>query len=82
MYGYRHPKVIIQVAAHVSGAAYYYQRKHITNDPWDKTSVSQCCLCLEYVNYIICRRVRSHPLQKKRSSGYDTKLHLIVRLLL
>lgn len=39
--GDRQCRIIMQVAAHVSGAAYYYQRKHITNDPWDEKKASQ-----------------------------------------
>ncbi|XP_077306915.1 cyanocobalamin reductase / alkylcobalamin dealkylase isoform X2 [Lithobates pipiens] len=32
----RRPKVLMQTAAHVSGAAYYYQRKDVPEDPWEK----------------------------------------------
>nr|KAG5696373.1 hypothetical protein BaRGS_028368 [Batillaria attramentaria] len=30
----RRPKVLVQTAGHVAGAAYYYQRKDVTDDPW------------------------------------------------
>lgn len=30
----RRPRVLVQTAGHVSGAAYYYQRHDVTNDPW------------------------------------------------
>ncbi|RXM99266.1 Methylmalonic aciduria and homocystinuria type C protein-like [Acipenser ruthenus] len=30
----RRPRFLAQTAAHVAGAAYYYQRKDITADPW------------------------------------------------
>lgn len=32
----RKPKFLAQTAAHVSGAAYYYQRKDVKLDPWGK----------------------------------------------
>ena len=34
----RKPKVLVQTAGHVSGAAYYYQRTDVSNDPWDKAT--------------------------------------------
>lgn len=34
MLGRGHPLILVQTAAHVAGAAYYYQRKNIINDPW------------------------------------------------
>jgi len=36
----RRPKVLVQTAGHVAGAAYYYQRSDVLNDPWP---VSQVC---------------------------------------
>lgn len=30
----RRPKLLVQTAGHVSGAAYYYQAKHVENPPW------------------------------------------------
>jgi len=30
----RRPKVLVQTAGHVAGAAYYYQRSDVLNDPW------------------------------------------------
>ena len=30
----RRPKVLVQTAGHVSGAAYYYQRSDVTKQPW------------------------------------------------
>lgn len=35
----RRPKILVQTAGHVSGAAYYYQRKDIKNDPWPTEKV-------------------------------------------
>ncbi|XP_076462666.1 cyanocobalamin reductase / alkylcobalamin dealkylase-like [Babylonia areolata] len=31
----RRPKILVQTAGHVAGAAYYYQRKDVQPDPWD-----------------------------------------------
>ncbi len=36
MDGMRRPKVIMQSAGHVAGAAFYYQRGDVDPDPWDK----------------------------------------------
>lgn len=35
----RRPKVLVQTAGHVAGAAYYYQREHLDKvaDPWDES---------------------------------------------
>jgi len=30
----RRPKVLVQTAGHIAGAAYYYQRHDVMNDPW------------------------------------------------
>ena len=32
----RRPKVLVQTAGHVSGAAYYYQREDVSPEPWDE----------------------------------------------
>lgn len=34
----RKPRILVQTAGHISGAAYYYQRSDVSNDPWDKAS--------------------------------------------
>ncbi|XP_013417146.1 methylmalonic aciduria and homocystinuria type C protein homolog [Lingula anatina] len=34
--GTRRPKVLVQTAAHVAGAARYYQRSDLTTDPWEE----------------------------------------------
>ena len=31
----RRPKILVQTAGHVSGAAYYYQKGEVKNPPWD-----------------------------------------------
>ncbi|GAB1608554.1 cyanocobalamin reductase / alkylcobalamin dealkylase [Argonauta hians] len=36
MLGPGHPKILSQTAAHVSGGAYYYQRRDVHDDPWPK----------------------------------------------
>ena len=36
-YHNRRPKVLVQTAGHVAGAAFFYQRQHVLEDPWDKT---------------------------------------------
>ncbi|XP_033125976.1 methylmalonic aciduria and homocystinuria type C protein homolog [Anneissia japonica] len=33
-HGTRRPKLLVQTAGHVSGAAYYYKRSDVKNDPW------------------------------------------------
>lgn len=33
----RQPKILVQTAGHVSGAAFFYQRKDVQPDPWDPT---------------------------------------------
>lgn len=42
MHPNRRPKVLVQTAGHVSGAAYYYQRSDVQNPPWRKNQVIQC----------------------------------------
>ncbi|KAK3591265.1 hypothetical protein CHS0354_010630 [Potamilus streckersoni] len=32
----RRPKILVQTAGHVAGAAYYYQRSDVDPDPWSK----------------------------------------------
>ncbi|XP_034036279.1 methylmalonic aciduria and homocystinuria type C protein homolog [Thalassophryne amazonica] len=38
----RKPKFLAQTAAHVSGAAFYYQQADITDQPWDKKMFGVC----------------------------------------
>ena len=35
----KRPKVLVQTAGHVAGAAYYYQRKDVQPDAWDAKQV-------------------------------------------
>ncbi|KAK3091481.1 hypothetical protein FSP39_020157 [Pinctada imbricata] len=41
----RRPKVLIQTVAHISGAAYYYQRADVVDDPWPE-SQKICGVCV------------------------------------
>lgn len=34
----RRPKILVQTAGHVSGAAFYYRRENVKQDPWEKTA--------------------------------------------
>lgn len=40
----RRPKVLMQTAAHVSGAANYYQRKDVEQDPWGERKMFGVCI--------------------------------------
>ena len=35
----RRPKILVQTAGHVAGAAYYYQRKDVDPDAWNSKQV-------------------------------------------
>lgn len=48
----RRPKVLVQTAGHVSGAAYYYQRKDVVPDPWDEKTVRRTFIGI-FVKYKI-----------------------------
>lgn len=40
----RKPRFLAQTAAHVAGAAYYYQRKDVQQDPWgEKVRINTDC---------------------------------------
>jgi len=41
----RRPKVLVQTAGHVAGAAYYYQRSDLSNDPWPASQVLPLSYC-------------------------------------
>ncbi|KAI1892046.1 hypothetical protein AGOR_G00149950 [Albula goreensis] len=40
----RKPKFLAQTAAHVAGAAYYYQRADVTEDPWGERKMFGVCI--------------------------------------
>ena len=49
----RRPKVLVQTAGHVAGAARYYQRKDVKNDPWDKKKVCNLMSMWDVQCYIL-----------------------------
>lgn len=53
----RRPKVLMQTAAHVSGAAYYYQRKDVPEDPWEKRKIFGVCIHPVYGGWFAIRAV-------------------------
>ncbi|CAE1172262.1 MMACHC [Acanthosepion pharaonis] len=56
--GDRQCRIIMQVAAHISGAAYYYQKKHITNDPWgEEKNIFGICIHPRYGGWFALRSV-------------------------
>lgn len=58
MHPSRRPKVLVQTAAHVAGAAYYYQRSSVSNDPWDqKTKICGVSVHAKYGGWFAIRGV-------------------------
>ncbi|KAM5148293.1 cyanocobalamin reductase / alkylcobalamin dealkylase isoform 3-T7 [Mantella aurantiaca] len=53
----RRPKVLMQTAAHVSGAAYYYQRKDVPEDPWGTRKMFGVCIHPRYGGWFAMRAV-------------------------
>lgn len=54
----RRPKILVQTAAHVAGAARFYQRSDITNDPWaPETKICGVCLHAKYGGWFAIRGV-------------------------
>ncbi|KAM4022836.1 cyanocobalamin reductase / alkylcobalamin dealkylase [Anomaloglossus baeobatrachus] len=53
----RRPKVLMQTAAHVSGAAYYYQRKDVEQDPWEKRKMYGVCIHPRFGGWFAIRAV-------------------------
>ncbi|EDO39337.1 predicted protein, partial [Nematostella vectensis] len=54
----RRPKVLVQTAAHAAGAAYFYQRKDITDDPWPPTQrICGVCVHPKYGGWFAIRGV-------------------------
>lgn len=54
--GSRRPKVLVQTAAHVAGAAYYYQRDSVLRDPWDeKTKICGVSVHAKYGGWFAMR---------------------------
>ncbi|XP_043941853.1 cyanocobalamin reductase / alkylcobalamin dealkylase [Protopterus annectens] len=57
----RKPKVLVQTAAHVAGAAYYYQRKDVKNDPWGEKKIYGVCIHPRYGGWFAMRGVLIFP---------------------
>ncbi|XP_071985148.1 cyanocobalamin reductase / alkylcobalamin dealkylase isoform X1 [Engystomops pustulosus] len=53
----RRPKVLMQTAAHVSGAAYYYQRKDVEQDPWGQRKMFGVCVHPKFGGWFAIRAV-------------------------
>ncbi|KAM4721986.1 cyanocobalamin reductase / alkylcobalamin dealkylase isoform 2-T2 [Rhinophrynus dorsalis] len=53
----RRPKVLMQTAAHVSGAAYYYQRKHVEQDSWGEKRIYGVCIHPQFGGWFAIRAV-------------------------
>nr|XP_010296436.1 PREDICTED: methylmalonic aciduria and homocystinuria type C protein [Balearica regulorum gibbericeps] len=57
----RKPKFLAQTAAHVSGAAYYYQRKDVKLDPWGKKKIYGVCIHPKYGGWFAIRGLLLFP---------------------
>ena len=60
MHPSRRPKVLVQTAAHVAGAAYYYQRSSVSKDedPWEpKTKICGVSVHAKYGGWFAIRGV-------------------------
>ncbi|XP_069594112.1 cyanocobalamin reductase / alkylcobalamin dealkylase [Ranitomeya imitator] len=53
----RRPKVLMQTAAHVSGGAYYYQRKDVEQDPWGARKMYGVCIHPRFGGWFAIRAV-------------------------
>ncbi|CAN2390874.1 Methylmalonic aciduria and homocystinuria type C protein [Pristimantis euphronides] len=51
------PKVLMQTAAHVSGAARYYRRKDVQQDPWGQTKMYGVCIHPRFGGWFALRAV-------------------------
>ncbi|MFT7808957.1 methylmalonic aciduria and homocystinuria type C protein [Arapaima gigas] len=57
----RKPKFLAQTAAHVAGAAYYYQRADITNDSWGQKKMFGVCIHPRFGGWFAIRAVLVFP---------------------
>ncbi|KAK6484380.1 methylmalonic aciduria and homocystinuria type C protein-like protein isoform X1 [Huso huso] len=57
----RRPRFLAQTAAHVAGAAYYYQRKDITADPWGNKKMYGVCMHPRYGGWFAIRALLVFP---------------------
>jgi len=56
--GTRRPKILVQTAGHVSGAAYFYQKDDIANSPWEPNqNIYGVSLHPKYVGWFALRGV-------------------------
>ncbi|KAM4640630.1 cyanocobalamin reductase / alkylcobalamin dealkylase [Discoglossus pictus] len=53
----RRPKVLMQTAAHVSGATYYYQRTDVQDDPWGQKKMFGVCIHPRFGGWFAIRAV-------------------------
>ncbi|XP_007977147.1 cyanocobalamin reductase / alkylcobalamin dealkylase [Chlorocebus sabaeus] len=53
----RRPKILAQTAAHVAGAAYYYQRQDVEADPWGNQHISGVCIHPRFGGWFAIRGV-------------------------
>ncbi|MBN3275915.1 MMAC protein, partial [Polyodon spathula] len=57
----RRPRFLAQTAAHVAGAAYYYQRKDVTEDPWGDKKMYGVCMHPRYGGWFAIRALLVFP---------------------
>ncbi|XP_003220310.2 cyanocobalamin reductase / alkylcobalamin dealkylase [Anolis carolinensis] len=57
----RKPKFLAQTAAHISGAAYYYQRKDVEQDPWGEKKIFGVCIHPRYGGWFAIRALLVFP---------------------
>ncbi|XP_069794920.1 cyanocobalamin reductase / alkylcobalamin dealkylase [Narcine bancroftii] len=57
----RRPKVLVQTAAHVAGAAYYYQKKDVQQNPWGEKKMNGVCIHPCYGGWFAIRGVLIFP---------------------
>ncbi|XP_070260969.1 cyanocobalamin reductase / alkylcobalamin dealkylase isoform X2 [Myotis yumanensis] len=57
----RRPKILAQTAAHVAGAAYYYQRQDVEADPWGTQHISGVCIHPRFGGWFAIRGVLLLP---------------------
>ncbi|XP_007898091.1 cyanocobalamin reductase / alkylcobalamin dealkylase [Callorhinchus milii] len=53
----RRPKVLVQTAAHVAGAAYYYQKNNVKKNPWGEKKIYGVCIHPRYGGWFAIRGV-------------------------
>ncbi|KAF7254725.1 hypothetical protein EYD10_01367 [Varanus komodoensis] len=57
----RKPRFLAQTAAHVAGAAYYYQRKDVLQDPWGEKKIYGVCIHPSYGGWFAIRALVVFP---------------------